>query len=195
MRQRVGVAGISMACDGVGTARRPSVNAVPLASTGGRRGTSSGIATLHALMEVWEAVAFAGSVRRSVLVTLRRDGRPQLSNVLHVVADDGSVQISTCADRAKYRNLVRRPWAALHVARDDFLAYAVLEGDVTLTAPASRRDDAIVEELVDYYRAAVGEHDDWEAYRDAMVAERRAIVHFRPTYAYGMLAHQEARDS
>jgi hypothetical protein len=41
--------------------------------------------------------------------------------------------------------------------------------------------------LVDYYRAAVGEHDDWDAYRAAMVNDRRVVVRFRPERAYGML--------
>jgi hypothetical protein len=40
-------------------------------------------------MELAEAMAFAGEHRRSVLVTLRRDGRPQLSNVLHIPDADG----------------------------------------------------------------------------------------------------------
>jgi hypothetical protein len=30
-------------------------------------------------------------------------------------------------------NLLRRPWAALHVTRQDFFAYAVLEGAVELS--------------------------------------------------------------
>jgi hypothetical protein len=41
--------------------------------------------------------------------------------------------------------------------------------------------------LVDYYRAAVGEHDDWHAYRAAMVSDRRVIVRLFPDRAYGML--------
>ena len=53
------------------------------------------------------AVAFAGRTRRSVLTTIRRDGRPQLSNVFHQVCDDGLIRISITADRAKYRNLSR----------------------------------------------------------------------------------------
>ena len=164
-------------------------------ASGSDAGTPTGSALLPNALEVSQAVDFARSVRRSVIVTLRSDGRPQLSNVLHLVADDGSVVISTCADRAKYRNLVRRPWAALHLTRDDFFAYAVLEGEVTLTPPAALRDDAVVDELVDYNRAAAGEHDDWDAYREAMVAERRAIVRVRPTYAYGMLGRPDDGDA
>jgi PPOX class probable F420-dependent enzyme len=138
-------------------------------------------------MELSSAVDFARVNRHSVLITIRRDGRPQLSNVLHHVSDDGVIRISITADRAKYKNLLREPWAALHVTQADFYAYAVLEGSVELTPVATRTDDATVDELVAYYRAAIGEHDDWNAYRQAMVADRRVIARFEPTRAYGML--------
>jgi PPOX class probable F420-dependent enzyme len=138
-------------------------------------------------MELASAVDFARTTRQSVVVTIRGDGRPQLSNVLHDVSADGVIRISVTADRAKYRNLLRRPWAALHVTRPDFFAYAVLEGDVELTPVAARPDDATVDELVEYYRAATGEHDDWDAYRRAMVTDRRALIRLTPNRAYGML--------
>ncbi|MCP2277467.1 MULTISPECIES: PPOX class F420-dependent oxidoreductase [Nocardia] len=138
-------------------------------------------------MELSEAVDFARSARRSVLTTIRRNGRPQLSNVLHVVGDDDIIRISITADRAKYHNLRRDPWAALHVTRDDFFAYAVLEGTVELTPVAADPDDPTVDELVAYYRAASGEHPDWSDYRRSMVEDHRVIARFTPDRAYGML--------
>jgi len=138
-------------------------------------------------MELSDAVDFARVNRHSVLTTIRGNGRPQLSNVLHHVFDDGVIRISITAGRAKYGNLVREPWAALHVTQPDFYAYAVLEGEVELTPVAARPDDATVDELVVYYRAAVGEHENWDQYRAAMVQDRSVIVRFRPTRAYGML--------
>jgi PPOX class probable F420-dependent enzyme len=95
--------------------------------------------------------------------------------------------VSTTADRAKYANLSRQPWAALHVDGSSFWSYAVLECDVTLTPVAADADDPTVTELVDYYRAISGEHDDWDGYRAAMVRERRLVVHLEPTRAYGAL--------
>lgn len=138
-------------------------------------------------MDLDAALDFARTTSRSVLTTLRRDGRPQLSNVTHWTAPDGIIRISITADRAKYFNLRRQPWAALHVTREDFWAYAVLEGDVELTPVAANADDATVEELIAYYRALSGEHPDWPDYRRAMVTDRRAIVRIHPTRAYGML--------
>jgi PPOX class probable F420-dependent enzyme len=139
-------------------------------------------------MELSNAVDFARTTRQSVLTTIRSNGRPQLSNVLHHVSDDGVIRISITADRAKYHNLAREPWAALHVTRADFFAYAVLEGDVELTPVATRPDDATVEELVELYRALMDEHENWNAYRESMVTDRRAVVRLRPNRAYGMLA-------
>ncbi len=138
-------------------------------------------------MELAHAVELAREIRQSVLTTVRANGRPQLSNVVHQVGDDGVVRISITAERAKYRNLVRDPWAALHVTRPDFRSYAVLEGPVELSPVAGRPDDATVDELVAYYRDRVGEHPDWDDYRAAMVDERRVVVRFRPARAYGML--------
>jgi|SRR5450631_3660625 PPOX class probable F420-dependent enzyme len=138
-------------------------------------------------MELITGLDFARTIRRSVLTTIRANGRPQLSNVLHHVFDDGLIRISITADRVKYHNLTRDPWAALHVTSADFWSYAVIEGDVELTPIAAEPDDATVEELVAYYRAASGEHEDWSAYRTAMVTDRRVIARITPTRAYGML--------
>jgi len=138
-------------------------------------------------MELTDAVDFSRTTRQSVLTTIRSNGRPQLSNVLHHVFDDGVIRVSTTADRAKYRNLLRDPWAALHVTREDFFAYVVLEGDVELSPVATGPDDPTVDELVAHYRAVMGEHEDWNAFRKAMVTERRSVTRFRPHRAYGML--------
>jgi PPOX class probable F420-dependent enzyme len=136
-------------------------------------------------MDVANALEFGREQRRSVLVTLKRDSRPQLSNVLHLIGDDGVIRVSITATRAKYHNLVRTPWAAMHVTSADFWRYAVLECDVELSPIAAAPDDATVEELVDYYRRASGEHDNWDEYRAAMVREQRVIARLRPTRAYG----------
>ena len=139
------------------------------------------------MMELDAALDFIRSRQNGVLTTLKRDGRPQLSNIAYYVGEDATVRISVTADRAKYKNLAREPWAALHVTREDFFAYAVVEAAVELSAVAAAPDDAAVGELVDHYRSLMGEHEDWDAYRRAMVTEHRAVVRLRPTHAYGMV--------
>lgn len=138
-------------------------------------------------MELADALEFAKTTRNGVLVTTRSNTRPQLSNISYAVGADGVIRISITADRAKYRNLLREPWAALHVTRADFYAYAVIEGDVTLSEVAAAPDDAAVDELVELYRTIAGEHGDWDDYRAAMVRDKRVVVRIVPTRAYGML--------
>jgi len=138
-------------------------------------------------MQIEAALEFIRDKRNGILITLKADGRPQSSNVLYRVGDDGVIRISVTASRAKSINLARDPRATLHVNRDDFWAYAVIEGDVTQTPVAQAPHDAVVDQLVDYYRSLAGEHEDWDEYRQAQVEEGRRLVELRPTHAYGML--------
>ena len=138
-------------------------------------------------MDLATALSFARDRRNGVLVTLKRDGRPQLSNISYLVDDDGTIKISITAGRAKYANLQRDARASLYVGRDDFWAYAVVEGVVEVTAPAAAPDDATVEALIDLYRKIAGEHPDWDDYRRAMVDDGRVMLTLTPTHAYGML--------
>ncbi|MEY2400859.1 MAG: hypothetical protein QOJ08_970 [Ilumatobacteraceae bacterium] len=121
-----------------------------------------------------------------MLTTLKRDGRPQLSNITYGVIG-GVIKISVTAGRAKYANLSRDPRASLHVTSDDFWSYVVVEGDAELSDVATKPDDPAVDELVDYYRAIAGEHPDWDDYRKVMVSDKRVIVRIKPTHAYGMI--------
>jgi PPOX class probable F420-dependent enzyme len=138
-------------------------------------------------VELAQALGAARATHQSVLTTIRQDGLPQLSNILHDVRADGVIVVSTTADRAKYHNLRRRPWAALKVDGESFWSYAVIEADVELSDVATDPGDATVDELVDYYRAISGEHSDWDDYRRAMVADRRVVARLTPTRAYGLL--------
>lgn len=138
-------------------------------------------------MDLQTAVDYARDLRNSVLVTTRNDGRPQLSNVLHGVDDQGVVRVSLTADRAKYKNLAKRPWGALHVTADDFWSYVVLEGDVELAPVVTDPDGPDADEHVAHYTRLVGEHADWDDYRASLVREKRSFARLTPTYAYGML--------
>ncbi|HEY2077744.1 MAG TPA: PPOX class F420-dependent oxidoreductase [Streptosporangiaceae bacterium] len=122
-----------------------------------------------------------------ILVTMRRDARPQLSNVNYAFnADEQLIRISTTEDRAKVRNLRRDPRASFHVSSSDFWSYAVAEGTADLSPVAGDPDDATVEELIDLYRAVQGEHPDWADYRAAMVRDHRLVVRIRVERAYGL---------
>ncbi|GAC1383884.1 MAG: PPOX class F420-dependent oxidoreductase [Acidimicrobiales bacterium] len=141
---------------------------------------------LHVTMELSAALSLAASRHGGVLVTLKSDGRPQLSNVSYAVGADGIIRVSVTDSRAKTHNLRRDPRVSLYVGRDDFWAYVVIEGDGELSTPAADPQDATVDELVGLYRDVQGEHPDWNDYRRVMVADRRLVLRLRPVHAYGM---------
>ena len=138
-------------------------------------------------MQISDALDFLRDHRHGILITEKSNGRPQSSNIAYLVDDAGRIRISVTDDRAKTVNVRRTPRVSLHVNRDDFWAYAVVEADVTHTPVATAVDDETVEQLVDYYRTLVGEHDDWNEYRAAMVTDGRLLLTLIPTHAYGML--------
>ncbi|WP_340559381.1 PPOX class F420-dependent oxidoreductase [Streptomyces sp. GSL17-111] len=132
----------------------------------------------------WEALLRRG--RLGVLATVKRDGRPQLSNVNYAFGgDEQVVRVSATEGRAKVRNLRRDPRASLHVMSEDGREWAVAEGDVELSDVAAEPHDAVVEELVESFRAVQGERPDWAEYRAAMVADRRLVVRLRVARVYG----------
>lgn len=122
-----------------------------------------------------------------VLATIKRDGRPQLSNVTyHFDPRAMTIEVSVTEPRAKTRNLRRDPRASLLVSSEDGWCYAVAEGDAVLSAPAAAPDDETVESLVTLYRNVAGEHPDWDDYRQAMVLDRRVLLRLPISHLYGM---------
>jgi PPOX class probable F420-dependent enzyme len=126
--------------------------------------------------------------RQGVLVTLRQEGWPQLSNVNYAwYPEEQTIRISTTDDRAKTSNMRRDPRVSFHVTSGDFWSYVVVDGHAELSAVARDPHDAAVEELVELYRAVQGDHPDWDDYRAAMVRDRRLVVRLRAERAYGMV--------
>lgn len=122
-----------------------------------------------------------------VLVTLKADGRPQLSNVSHAYyPDERTVRVSVTEPRAKTRNMRRDPRVSYHVTSDDRWRYTVVEGTADLTPVAQDPHDETVEELIRLYRDVQGEHPDWDDYRAAMVRDRRLVLRLRVERAYGI---------
>lgn len=122
-----------------------------------------------------------------VLATIKRDGRPQLSNVTyHFDPHAPAIEVSITEPRAKTRNLRRDPRASLLVSSADGWSYAVAEGNALLSPPAAAVDDDTVESLITLYRNIAGEHPDWDDYRQAMVVDRRVLLRLPIAHVYGM---------
>jgi len=123
-------------------------------------------------MDIAVAQQFLREHENAVLATWRRDGRLQMSPVT-VGLDAAGRAISSSRETAyKVRNLRRDPRAALCVFVEAFTGpWIQIEG----TAEVVFLPEAM-EPLIDYYRRLAGEHPDWEDYRRAMTADRRALI-------------------
>ncbi|MFE1593589.1 PPOX class F420-dependent oxidoreductase [Nocardia sp. NPDC058705] len=130
--------------------------------------------------------ALIADSRIGILATIKSDGRPQLSPVTpYYDREAGIIYVSMTEGRAKTVNLRRDPRAALEVTSADGWSWATAEGTATLTGPGTDPNGREVEALVDYYRAAAGEHPDWNEYREVMVSDRRVLMALSVEHVYG----------
>ncbi|MFE3204351.1 PPOX class F420-dependent oxidoreductase [Embleya sp. NPDC059237] len=124
--------------------------------------------------------------RLGVLATIKADGRPQLSPVMPFYdRAAGVLHVSMTEGRAKTANLRRDPRATLEVTSSDGGSWATAEGVATLIGPGTDPDGPEADALVDYYRAAAGEHPDWAEYRSVMVSDRRVLMTMTVDHVYG----------
>ena len=119
-----------------------------------------------------ELLTFLRPRHHLILTTRRSDGSSQLSPVTGGVDAEGRVVISTYPQRAKVRNLRRRPAASVCVISDEWNGPWV---QVDGTAEVLDLPDAL-DALVDYYRSISGEHPDWDEYRSAMTAQGKSLI-------------------
>lgn len=142
-------------------------------------------------MDISEAFDWVGDHHHAVLITLRRDGRAQSSDVSYAVMGEGRdrrVVISVTDGRAKTANMRRDNRVVVHVSNPSTWSYVSMDGTVELTPVASSPDDETVDALVGYFEAVTGgPHPDWDDYRRAMVDEKRLIVRFDPATAVGQI--------
>lgn len=133
------------------------------------------------------ARTWAAGHKTGVLITLRKDGRPQSSDIVYAVVDDAFC-ISLTATRAKTANMRRDPRIVLHITAPDQWSYVSFDGTADLGPVTTEPGDAASDDLVALYRAIAGsDHPDWDEYRAAMVAEERQVLRLRPTTAVGQI--------
>ena len=123
-------------------------------------------------MDQPQALDFVAKNHKGVLATIKRDGRPHLSNISYAVDHDGRVKISTTRDRAKTRHLRRDPRAVLAVQGENWFEYLSVEATAEIEdGPNTLADLRRVYELVR------GEpHPNWAEFDEAMVREGRVIL-------------------
>jgi len=114
---------------------------------------------------------FVGPRHRGVLLTTRRDGRPQ-SSLVTMGLSAGEILVSSYPERAKVHNVECNPLVSVVVMSDEFNGEWV---QVDGTARVVHLPDA-VDGLVEYFRCISGEHSDWQEYREAMVRQGKCLI-------------------
>ena len=83
-------------------------------------------------MDLDHALDWAGQRNDAVLITIRRDGRPQSSDITYDLRD-GVFAISVTEDRAKTVNMARDPRVVLHLTNRSSWSYVSFDGVVALS--------------------------------------------------------------
>lgn len=132
-----------------------------------------------------DGLALAADVRDGTLITIRKDGRPQSSDVHHAVSD-GVIVFSVLPGRAKVYNIERDNRVVYHVSHEG--SYLSFDGTATVSPVATEPHGEAMDVLIHAYRAAAKqEHPDWDEFRAAMVRERRRVITVRPTAVVGLI--------
>lgn len=132
----------------------------------------AGVLTPHQL-------ALLEANHHAVMATVDGAGRPHAVPVLCGLVD-GELWVSGTEGRVRTRHVEARPYAALTVLPQGFWGeWLTVAGPVSI-----RRDDPVGDNLR-LYRVIRGQDpDDMEAYRAAMLAERRLVYAITPERAY-----------
>jgi PPOX class probable F420-dependent enzyme len=134
--------------------------------------------------KLWDLIA---ARHQAVLATIRRDGRPQMSNILYVWDPAARVaRISTTASRAKARNLRRDPRATLNVPGEHFWSFAVADGDCELIGPTTSPGDEAGRELLAVHSAFYDDLEEDQFFQQ-MIDNERLVIRLQATHVYGVM--------
>src|SRR5580692_3891722 len=126
-----------------------------------------------------QLIEFIKTRHHAIVITTRKDGRPQASPVSCGVDDEGRIVIATYPERGKTRNARRDPARVSGLFLSDDFGGAWVQVDGTaevLVLPEA------VEPLVDYLRSISGEHPNWAEYRQAMIDQGKSLLRITPAH-------------
>ena len=136
-------------------------------------------------MEFSEALPFLQANHRTVVTTFRRSGAPQMS-IVQGGPYQGKMVFVVRGNAAKLANLRRDPRCTVLAVSPEWSGWVAVEG----TAATQGWDDTGPEELRlllrEVYRAAGGDHPDYDEFDRVMREERRAVVMVTPENVYGL---------
>ncbi|MBT5755103.1 MAG: TIGR03618 family F420-dependent PPOX class oxidoreductase [Acidimicrobiaceae bacterium] len=136
-------------------------------------------------IELADGLEFAAEVQGGTIITIRKDGRPQSSDVHHAITH-ATIVFSVLPTRAKVFNIERDPRVVYHVSHEG--SYLSFDGTAIVSPVATETHGPAMDILIEAYRAAAKkEHPDWDEFRDAMVRERRRVIIVSPDSVVGLI--------
>ena len=139
------------------------------------------------MMDLNKAVSWASNTHHGVLITLRKDGRPQSSDIAYTVIE-GKFCISATATRAKTINLLRDNRAVLHITSSETWSYISFDGIAEITQTAQQPEDSVCKELAKVFTAIQKkQHPNWDEFNQAMINDKRLVIRFVPESAVGQI--------
>lgn len=123
-------------------------------------------------MNLSQAQAYLKQTHNGTLATAKKDGRPQLSNILYLYDEDtNEIKISTTADRFKARNIQRNPQVSMVAQGQNWFQYLVVEGTATVSPEGE------LAELRRIYQGITGKpHPNWPEFDEAQINDHRVII-------------------
>lgn len=138
-------------------------------------------------MDLDKAITWASTTHHGVLITLRKDGRPQSSDIAYTVIE-GKFCISATATRAKTINLLRDNRAVLHITSPETWSYISFDGIAEITQIAQQPEDSVCKELAKVFTAIQKkQHPNWDEFNQAMINDKRLVIRFVPDSAVGQI--------
>ena len=114
-------------------------------------------------IELADGLEFAAEVQGGTIITIRKDGRPQSSDVHHAITD-ATIVFSVLPTRAKVFNIERDPRVVYHVSHEG--SYLSFDGTAIVSPVATETHGPAMDILIEAYRAAAKkEHPDWVSLR------------------------------
>tara|TARA_B100001175_G_scaffold238820_1_gene205111 strand:- start:17 stop:436 length:420 start_codon:yes stop_codon:yes gene_type:complete len=138
-------------------------------------------------MDIDTAINWARDTHNGVLITIRKDGRPQSSDIVYAVLD-GKFCISATKKRAKTINLLKDKRSVLHVTSPETWSYVSFDGISEVTEAAKVPADNVCQELAKIFTVIQKkDHPDPNEFNEAMINDQRLVIRFTPTSAVGQI--------
>lgn len=138
-------------------------------------------------MDLNDAVNWAKDTHHGILITLRKDGRPQSSDIAYAIID-GKFCISATRSRAKTINLLKDNRAVLHITSPETWSYISFDGSAEITETAKVATDNVCQELANVFSAIQKkDHPNWDEFNQAMIEDKRLVIRFVPATAVGQI--------